>query len=198
MFRGQNCRADFLDAPAGGGRDIEPDVRVLDRVANHGRAAEQHQHEAADAIDFFVFERDVEVLSAGGLREDEDLFASVWKSVKNRWTWLAVNLVTAFIASRVIGGFELGLVVVQVRDGIKRLVHGIDSLVKGTGCGRRDRVGVLGLGPIFGGDAAERFDRVEFAHVLVIPDMIKDLILGDNAVLILHQIPEQPELGRGK
>ena len=27
-------------------------------------------------------------------------------SVQNRWTWLAVNLVTAFIASRVIGVFE--------------------------------------------------------------------------------------------
>ena len=38
--------------------------------------------------------------------EDEDLFASVWKSVRNRWTWLAINLVTAFIASRVIGAFE--------------------------------------------------------------------------------------------
>jgi magnesium transporter len=30
----------------------------------------------------------------------------VWDSVKNRWAWLAVNLVTAFIASRVIGAFE--------------------------------------------------------------------------------------------
>jgi magnesium transporter len=30
----------------------------------------------------------------------------VWNSFKNRWAWLAVNLVTAFIASRVIGAFE--------------------------------------------------------------------------------------------
>jgi magnesium transporter len=30
----------------------------------------------------------------------------VWQSVKNRWSWLAINLVTAFIASRVIGAFE--------------------------------------------------------------------------------------------
>jgi magnesium transporter len=41
-----------------------------------------------------------------GLREDEDIFASVWKSLRNRWAWLATNLVTAFIASRVIGVFE--------------------------------------------------------------------------------------------
>ena len=37
---------------------------------------------------------------------DEDVFAPVWAAVKNRWTWLAINLVTAFIASRVIGAFE--------------------------------------------------------------------------------------------
>jgi magnesium transporter len=34
------------------------------------------------------------------------VFASVWDSVRNRWSWLAVNLVTALIASRVIGFFE--------------------------------------------------------------------------------------------
>ena len=57
-------------------------------------------------VDFIREETDSEKLSAGGLREEEDLFASVWSSVKNRWTWLAINLVTAFIASRVIGVFE--------------------------------------------------------------------------------------------
>jgi len=60
-----------------------------------------------DEILDFVRERgEEEVLAQAGLREEEDVFASVWKSFKNRWTWLAVNLVTAFIASRVIGVFE--------------------------------------------------------------------------------------------
>jgi magnesium transporter len=45
-------------------------------------------------------------LAESGLREEEDIFAPVLNSFKNRWTWLAVNLVTAFIASRVIGAFE--------------------------------------------------------------------------------------------
>jgi magnesium transporter len=57
-------------------------------------------------MDYIREETDSDMLTAGGLREDEDLFASVWKSVRNRWTWLAINLVTAFIASRVIGLFE--------------------------------------------------------------------------------------------
>jgi magnesium transporter len=42
---------------------------------------------------------------AGGLREDEDLFASVRKSAKNRGIWLGINLVTAFLASWFIGLF---------------------------------------------------------------------------------------------
>jgi magnesium transporter len=45
-------------------------------------------------------------LAEAGLREEEDIFAPVWNSFKNRWAWLAINLVTAFIASRVIGAFE--------------------------------------------------------------------------------------------
>lgn len=57
-------------------------------------------------VDYMQQKTASEKLSAGGLREDEDIFASVWKSVQNRWTWLAVNLITAFIASRVIGLFE--------------------------------------------------------------------------------------------
>lgn len=64
-------------------------------------------------IDFIREEAENEVLSQAGLSEEEDLFAPIWKSVKNRWAWLAINLVTAFIASRVIGLFE---------DSIEKLV----------------------------------------------------------------------------
>jgi magnesium transporter len=57
-------------------------------------------------VDYMRERTDSQNLSAGGLREDEDIFASVWKSVQNRWMWLAINLITAFVASRVIGLFE--------------------------------------------------------------------------------------------
>ncbi len=57
-------------------------------------------------MDFIREESENEALNLAGLRGEEDLFAPVWKSVKNRWIWLAINLVTAFIASRVIGVFE--------------------------------------------------------------------------------------------
>ena len=57
-------------------------------------------------VDLIREEGEAEVLNMAGLREEEDIFASVWKSVRNRWAWLAINLVTAFVASRVIGLFE--------------------------------------------------------------------------------------------
>ncbi|MFL6581166.1 MAG: magnesium transporter [Burkholderiales bacterium] len=57
-------------------------------------------------VDFIRQRNEAEQLSHAGLLEEEDIFASVWKSAKNRWLWLAVNLGTAFFASRVIGAFE--------------------------------------------------------------------------------------------
>ena len=59
-----------------------------------------------EVLDFVRQRGEEEMLAQAGLREEEDVFASVWKSFQNRWAWLAVNLVTAFIASRVIGVFE--------------------------------------------------------------------------------------------
>ncbi len=58
-----------------------------------------------DIVDYIREDAEQESLGKVGLR-DEDLFSSVWKSAKNRWLWLAVNLGTAFFASRVIGLFE--------------------------------------------------------------------------------------------
>lgn len=59
-----------------------------------------------EMVDLIREESESEVLNRAGLREEEDIFASVWKSLKNRWAWLAINLITAFVASRVIGLFE--------------------------------------------------------------------------------------------
>jgi magnesium transporter len=60
-----------------------------------------------DAVVDYIREASAETqLAEGGLREEEDVFAPVLDSFKNRWSWLAINLVTAFIASRVINAFE--------------------------------------------------------------------------------------------
>ena len=82
-------RYDLVSAPV-----IDAEKRVIGRLT------------VADVVDYIREESEHEILSHAGLREEEDIFASVWDSVKNRWAWLAANLVTAFVASRVIGMFE--------------------------------------------------------------------------------------------
>ena len=59
-----------------------------------------------EMVDVIREEGEAEALGRAGLREEEDIFASIWASVRNRWAWLVLNLVTAFLASRVIGLFE--------------------------------------------------------------------------------------------
>jgi len=76
-------------------------------------------------VDYIREAKDSEILSAGGLKEEEDLFASVWSSVRNRWTWLAVNLVTAFIASRVIGVFEDSIAQLVALAALMPIIAGI-------------------------------------------------------------------------
>ncbi|HEY7904221.1 MAG TPA: magnesium transporter [Casimicrobiaceae bacterium] len=82
-------RYDLVSAPV-----VDTNDRLVGRVT------------VDEILDFVRARAEDEALAQGGLREEEDVFASVWKSFRNRWSWLAVNLCTAFFASRVIGAFE--------------------------------------------------------------------------------------------
>ena len=82
-------RYDLVSAPV-----VDEDGRLVGRVTVN------------EVLDFVRGEAEADQLAQGGLSEGEDIFASFWDSVKNRWRWLAINLITAFIASRVIGAFE--------------------------------------------------------------------------------------------
>jgi len=57
-------------------------------------------------MDYIRARTEADMLALAGLREEEDLFTTVWKAAKNRWMWLAINLCTALVASRVVGAFE--------------------------------------------------------------------------------------------
>jgi magnesium transporter len=78
-----------------------------------------------EILDFVRESGEEEVLAAAGLRAEEDVFASVWDSFKNRWAWLAINLVTAFIASRVIGAFEGSIAKLVALAALMPIVAGI-------------------------------------------------------------------------
>lgn len=78
-----------------------------------------------DAVmDYIREESETEKLSMVGLRE-EDMFSTIWKSVQNRWAWLAINLITALIASRVIGIFEGSIEKVVALAALMPIVAGI-------------------------------------------------------------------------
>jgi magnesium transporter len=66
-----------------------------------------------------------QALGKVGLREEEDIFASVWESAKNRGPWLALNLCTAFIASRVVGLFEGSIAQLAALAALMPIVAGI-------------------------------------------------------------------------
>jgi magnesium transporter len=98
-------------------------LRPEDRAEDAAQAFERYDLASAPVVDLItgrlvgrvtvnavvdhIREQSAETqLAEAGLSKEEDVFASVWNSFKNRWAWLAVNLMTAFIASRVIGAFE--------------------------------------------------------------------------------------------
>ncbi len=59
-----------------------------------------------DVVDVIRDEADHSVMAPAGLSEEEDLFAPVARSARNRAVWLGVNLITAILASWVISFFE--------------------------------------------------------------------------------------------
>lgn len=59
-----------------------------------------------DVVDVIRDEAEHSMLSMAGLDDDEDTFAPILKTTRRRAVWLGVNLITAFIASYVIGLFQ--------------------------------------------------------------------------------------------
>jgi len=62
-----------------------------------------------DVVGIIREEADHSIMSMAGLDEEQDMFAPVMTSARRRANWLGINLVTAFLASWVIGLFEVTL-----------------------------------------------------------------------------------------
>ena len=62
-----------------------------------------------DVVDVIRDEAEHSMLSMAGLDDDEDTFSPIMKTTKRRAVWLGINLITAFIASYVIGLFQATL-----------------------------------------------------------------------------------------
>jgi magnesium transporter len=73
---------------------IDADRRLLGRVT------------IDDVLDVVREQAEHPLLAAAGLEDEEDVFAGVRRSARRRALWLGINLVTAFVASWVVGLFE--------------------------------------------------------------------------------------------
>ncbi len=80
---------DLLSAPV-----VDEEGRLVGRIT------------VDDVVDLIREEGEHQFMGSAGLSEDEDMFAPVLESAKRRAVWLGVNLVTAFLASWVIGQFQ--------------------------------------------------------------------------------------------
>lgn len=136
-------------------------------------------------MDFIREQSESEALNLAGLREEEDLFAPVWKSLKNRWTWLAINLVTAFIASRVIGIFE---------DSIEKLVAlaALMPIIAGIGGNSGNQtitmiVRALALGQLNPGNARKLFAKE--IGVSAVNGLVWGSVVGLFAFFIYRSVP---------
>lgn len=138
-------------------------------------------------VDVIREESESEALGRVGLREDEDIFASVWASIRNRWLWLAINLMTAFIASRVISLFE---------GSIERLVAlaALMPIVAGIGGNSGNQtitmiVRALALNQI-SADSARRLWRKELTVSL-----LNGLVWGGVIGVVAWLLYDSPSLG---
>jgi magnesium transporter len=80
---------DLLSAPV-----VDEEGKLLGRIT------------VDDVVDVIREEGEHVFMGQAGLSEDEDMFAPVLVSAQRRALWLGVNLITAFLASWVIGHFE--------------------------------------------------------------------------------------------
>ncbi|MBF0380595.1 MAG: magnesium transporter [Magnetococcales bacterium] len=65
--------------------------------------------EVDDIVDIIRRTADQQMLHMSNLHEEDDTFGPIWPSAKKRAVWLGLNLLTAFLASSVIGLFQNAL-----------------------------------------------------------------------------------------
>ena len=140
-----------------------------------------------EMVDVIREESEADMLNMAGLQEEEDLFAPIWDSVKNRWMWLAINLCTAFIASRVIGAFEGSIAKIVALAALMPIVAGI-----GGNSGNQTItmiVRAMAMGQL-SGSQARRLLKKEVGVALV-----NGLIWGSAMGLISWLLYDSPGIG---
>ena len=173
-------------------------------------------------MDFIRQESDNEKFSMAGLREEEDIFSSIWKSVQNRWAWLAINLLTAFIASRVIGIFEGSIEKVVALAALMPIIASIGGnsgnqttamIVRALAIGQLTQSSIRSLlykeisvallngliwGSIVGLFAFYLYNNADLGFVMasaMVLNLILAAIMGVLMPLLMHRLGKDPAVG---
>lgn len=175
-----------------------------------------------EMVDVIREESESDMLSLAGLKEGEDLFAPVFDSIRNRWGWLAINLCTAFIASRVIGMFEGSIEKLVALAALMPIVAGIGGnsgnqtitmIVRALAMGQmqiseawrlwRKEIGVslingLVWGGVIGAVAAALYGSISLGLVMVSAMTLNLILAATMGVLIptlMQKFGRDPALG---
>lgn len=196
------------------------DLVMAPVVDNQGRLIGRLTIDAV--VDYIRESADSDMLSMAGLKEEEDLFSSVWRAARNRWTWLAINLVTAFIASRVIGVFEGSIEKLAALAALMPIIAGIGGnsgnqtttlIVRGLALGqitaanaRRlilKELGVAVLNGLVWGAAVGLFawllyDNIALGGVMALAMMLNLLVAalaGTYIPILMNRMKRDPAIG---
>lgn len=177
-----------------------------------------------DAVVDAIKERaETESLRQVGLSEaDEDLFAPVVLSAQRRWPWLAINLCTAFLASRVIGAFEHTIAALVALATLMPIVASIGGnsgnqsaalVIRGLALGqlgasqlRQILARELSIaafngalwGAVLGGATLLLYQKFDLALVIAAALMLNLLVaaaIGVCAPVLLHRFGRDPAMG---
>jgi magnesium transporter len=83
------ARYNLISAPV-----VTEDQRLIGRIT------------VDDVVDVIQDEADYRMMASAGLDEEQDIFAPVAQTTRSRAVWLGINLITALLASVVIGRFQ--------------------------------------------------------------------------------------------
>jgi len=174
-----------------------------------------------DVVDVIRQTADHSLMSMAGLSEEEDLFASVASSSRRRALWLGVNLITALLASWVIGLFDAAIekvVALAVLMPIVASMGGIAGsqtltlVIRGMALGQISKANAwrfftkeiaVGLvngmvwALVVGGIAALWFDNLQIAWIIalaMVVNLLTAAVVGTTIPLLLRRFGIDPAL----
>ena len=198
-------RYDLVSAPV-----VDADNKLVGRVTVN------------EVMDYIRDAQEEETLSKAGLREEEDIFAPVSRSVKNRAPWLLLNLLTASTAAYVASRFEGTVSQIVILAFLMSIVAGIGGnsgnqtmtlIIRALALGQITRANVrllltkelatslligLGGGLIAGAFAYAISHRLTLGGVMMAA-MVLNLLVGSAmgmlVPLVRHRLGRDPAVG---